>query len=399
MTTDASSNSLDPANIDPARLTLLLERAGWRLAGGRRGVFNRMEPPVNSGSITVRPWSLLIPLDRQAGDFSESMQAALADAATRTNREQWFTEIYPKLRTEPIDSFRFRKESSAPSGLISWKQGEELIQSARATLIAGAKSHVEHLRRFSNKFGQFASRYLDSVLMGQTAVGSYIVTAYAPIHSIIPISLSKSDMPAMPGTDSANARDVTESIYKALEATAEALDHQRRTGSYSAFDSGVREGLSYDLTVALQGITQDSEGGDISIEWDPVEPPRGSSTFVFEFSGAASAVLETASHRLGGPQGGPVSVTLSGRVHLLTKKHAGGPGVFGIETISKPTRKYRVRLNNPDQYHLAVRAHDEDLALRVSGNWEREGNINWIYHASVVGTADISEVFGEQPLL
>jgi hypothetical protein len=348
--------------------------------------------------MTRKRWSLLIPLNRQADDFEDLMRIAILEAANRSNREQWLTEIYPKLGSEPTDSFRFRKESSAPTGLISWKQGEELIQSARATLIAGAKSHVEHQRRFSNKFGQFASRYLDTVLMGQTAVGSYIVTAYAPIHSTIPFSLSKADLSSIPGIDAANARDVTESIHKALEATAEALEHQRTTGSYSGFENGVRDGLSYDLAVALQGITQDSDGGDISIEWDPVEPPESSSNFVFEFSGSASAVLETASHRLSAPQGGSVKLALAGRVHLLTKKHAGGPGVFGIETISKPTRKYRVRLSDPSQYHVAVRAHDQDLALRISGNWEREGNINWIYNALIVDTVELAEVV-EEPLL
>jgi len=44
-----------------------------------------------------------------------------------------------------------------------------------------------------------------------------------------------------------------------------------------------------------------------------------------------------------------------------------------------------------DDYHLAVRAHDEDLVLAVEGELERDGSMNWLYNAEIVaevGQAD-----------
>ncbi|MGW9308827.1 hypothetical protein ACWGPQ_12530 [Saccharomonospora azurea] len=325
------------------------------------------------------------------------MRAALIELAENDFKNQW-DEISARLRTNQTDSFRFRKESAAPSGLISWRQGEDLISSARSTLIAGAKAHLERARRYSNRLGQFAGRYLDNILMGQTAAGSYIITAYAPTTTLIPISSSQSDTLTLPGTDTVESRAVTASVSKALEAAQEALEHYRSTGSFSAFEDGVHRGISYELTTALRGVTKDSDGGEILIEWDPSNfiDPSSPST-LFEFKGSDSAVLETASARLGASAEGAIYTNIVGRVHLLTKKHAGGPGVFGIESIANH-RKYRVRLQDPEQYREAVHAHDEDLALQVSGNLERDGMISWIYDAQIQGTVGPVETLAQTHL-
>ncbi|MCG8916959.1 hypothetical protein L6E12_14290 [Actinokineospora sp. PR83] len=303
------------------------------------------------------------------------------------------TEILPRLRSEPADSFRFRKESTAPAGLIPWKAGEELISAARGTLVAGAKSYLDPLRRYSNKHGQFASRYLDGVFMGQTAVGSYIVTALAPTQTPVNLSNSHTDAPVIPGLEVVQARSVTRSISQALEASAEALDHYRKTGSFSGFEAGVQRGVSYDLSVALKGVTEQSAGGDITLEWDPIDIPAGTSDrFTFEFHHNDYKVFDEVAAKLAEDTHAPVAVQILGRVHLLTKKNRGGPGVFGMETVETPTRKYRVRLSDPEQYHLAVNAHDEDLGLTVTGLQERDGNITWLYNARIIRTVAIDTI-------
>ncbi|MFI8457646.1 hypothetical protein, partial [Kitasatospora sp. NPDC085464] len=59
--------------------------------------------------------------------------------------------------------------------------------------------------------------------------------------------------------------------------------------------------------------------------------------------------------------------------------------VFGVESISAGSpRKVRVRLADEEDYHAAIRAHEEDLALQVSGRLEKEGNLSWLYNATVM---------------
>lgn len=217
--------------VNAQRLTVLLKEAGWRLVGGRRGIYNRLAPP---GSEPDLSGSLVVPLDSSAPEYYELMHAALSLLSSPQYYDLWQRDISPRLSAESTDEFRFRKDSAAPSGLISWKQGEGLIESARATLVAGAKSFMEPGRRYyNNRHGQFANRYLDTVLMGQTAAGSYVITAYAPANISVPLKGSQSQVLGLEGVDLTPARQVSTAIIKAVEATVEALEHHRATGSLS----------------------------------------------------------------------------------------------------------------------------------------------------------------------
>ncbi|MEU9159059.1 hypothetical protein AB0D29_02055 [Streptomyces sp. NPDC048424] len=380
--TEMSSVTL-PARVDPGKLGALLEEAGWQRIGGRRGIYSRYSPPNLTDS-----WlnsSLMLPLDEGAPEFRDAMQSALLQLSQ--DRDFWIRFIYPRLIVEASDEFRFRKESSAPSGFISWKSGERLVESARRTLVAGAKSYMGPGRHYVNKHGRFAHRYLDQVLMGQSAPGSYIITAYAPPNAGVPLSASVDAPPfALPELGLASVRDVSQAVVRAVQATVEALDHYRSNGSLAGFEAGVLQGVSYEMTNAIIGIAENSDGADISVDWDPVMPIPSGLDSRFEFLGSDVEPLNRAAVKLATDESSHLS-RLIGRVHLLAKKQAGSPGVFGIESLtSGRARKVRVRLADEEEYHEAVRAHEEDLALEVSGRLEKEGNLSWLYDATVIRT-------------
>jgi len=247
---DPSSRQPAPRRVDPTRLTLLLEDAGWRLVGGRPGIYNRFAAP---GQASGRHGSLVVPLDPSAPEFEELMLAALSELAAPAYRDIWQRVIAPRLATEAADRLRFAKESPAPSGLIAWREGEELIESARSTLVAGAKSYMGPERHHGNRHGKFARRYLDTVLMGQTAAGSYVVTAFAPANVAVPLKGGQFEGFGLEGMDIARARQVTLAVVRAVEAVTEALHHYRATGSFSGFDEGVELGVSYEMAAALNG--------------------------------------------------------------------------------------------------------------------------------------------------
>lgn len=378
--TNMSSVTL-PARVDPGKLSTLLEEAGWQRIGGRRGIYSRYSPPTLTDA--WQNTSLMLPLDEDAPEFSDAMRSALLQLSQ--DRDFWIRSIYPRLIVDASDEFKFRKESSAPSGFIAWKSGERLVESARRTLVAGAKSYMGPGRHFVNKHGRFAHRYLDQILMGQSAPGSYIITAYAPPNGGVPLTGS-ADSPtfAVPELGLASVRDVSQAVVKAVQATVEALDHYHTSGSLSGFESGVIDGISYEMTNAILGIAENSDGADISIDWDPAIPSPTALDSHFEFQGSDVSPLSQAAIRLAADRSSEIT-TLTGRVHLLAKKQAGSPGVFGIESLSQGrVKKVRVRLSDEEEYHEAVRAHEEDLALEVSGRLEKEGNLSWLYDATVM---------------
>jgi hypothetical protein len=362
--------------IDPERLALVLQESGWKVAGQRSGMYVRLRPPEEER------YSVLVPLDREAPDYGESMRAALADIDRLVAQDISTSNIPARLIVEPSDSFRFRAESAAPIGLIAWTQGERLITSARKVLVAGSKTHIEHLKYYGNRLGQFANRYLDTVLMGQTAPGSYVVTAFAPASGFVPLSVSSIGTPPMFELDSdiTSTRSIGLSVMRAAEATKEAVEHYRERGSLSGFEELVSSGVSYEMTVALSGLVEGSDGADISVEWDPeLEPPADRPSTHIEILPSDLDVLTRASSHLAASAAPPQRVTIMGRVHLLTQREAGGPGVIGIENLSPDRpKKLRVHLTDED-YHRALRAHDDNRAVLVEGQMEREGNIYWVY--------------------
>jgi hypothetical protein len=256
-------------------------------------------------------------------------------------------------------------------------------------LAAGAKTYIEHFSYFGNRFGKFANRYLDCVLMGQTSPGSYIVTAFAPSSALVPLTAtpSESDEAGLFSTsaDAAPARAIGIAAWTAVHATTEAMTHYRETGSLAAFMELVSRGVSHEMTAALSGLVEGSEGAEISVEWDPAipTPPDLPGTHI-ELHPDDIDVLTKASNQLLAKVALAEHATITGWVHLLTRKEAGGPGVIGVENLfqDKPKR-VRVHLGD-DEYHQAVQAHDESRAVLVEGTIEREGNVHWMYDGRLV---------------
>ncbi len=296
---------------------------------------------------------------------------------------EWHRSIEPLLGMDAADVFDFRKETSAPRGLIPWNDGRDLIESARYTLVAGAKAHMEPSRHFSNRFGQFANRYLDQVLMGQSGVGSYIVTAMAPVTARVPIRKSSDATLGYDGIDEVSAREICTSVIRALEGATEALDHFKILGSMTGFEEQVNRGVSYELLRALRDMSAGADESDITVKvasmggslFQDVEPM----IHRFQFTGGDTPILERASVQLSAPSENlNERVTVEGRVHLLTKKDVGIVGVVGVDDGD---HRYRVRLSSDEEYHQAVMAHDEDRNIRVEGELSLEGSLRWLYGA------------------
>ncbi|MGW4687219.1 hypothetical protein ACWEPM_20305 [Streptomyces sp. NPDC004244] len=224
--------------------------------------------------------------------------------------------------------------------------------------------------------------------MGQTAPGSYIVTAYAPPSGAVTLKSGSDSVAPIPEIGAASVRSVSEAVVRAVEATAEALQHYKATGSLSGFEDGVARGVSYEMTSAILGMAVNSDESNIDVEWDAGSPQVVGLESSFVFRSDDVDPLLRATSKLAEDNSSQI-VTVMGRVHLLAKKQAGSPGVFGVDSLQPDgPRKVRVRLADEDDYHEAVRAHEEELALQVTGSLEKEGNLSWLYNASVVQTLE-----------
>lgn len=377
----------------PRRLVHLLREAGWKQIGGRANAYLRFAPPNEERH--PRGSSLLVPLQEEAPDFPELMQEAVRALRDFPNDSAVYT-LLSRLTTSPTDQFAFAKETAAPKGWIRWDEGESLISSARGLLVAGAKTARKRLTYFGNRYGQFANRFLDEVMMGQTEVGSYVVRAYVPVDRAIPVRGGKDAEGGVHfiGQDAVASREVSQTLVHSLASTVEAISHFRESNSLSAF-TDPELGLSYEVVTAVKRIAADSDYANISVAWEPDLGDSVSSEQEFTFTAEHVPVLERAANELVQPET-PRRVSAVGTVHLLSRLEAGGPGVVGVTTISgNPAHKIRVHLSEED-YHRAVNAHDKGHIVHVQGDLEREGNLSWLYHAQITGVTEPEP--GEQRL-
>jgi hypothetical protein len=375
-----TSEILDPGSVNSERLIRFLEDARWKRTGGRDGLYARYSPP--NEELGVGRTSLLIPLDQHAPDYRDLLRDAL-DTLRRLPHDVAAFALPTRLASAPTDEFSFSKKTTAPEGWISWDEGESLIASARSLLVVGAKSVRERRRYFGNRYGQFANRFIDGVMMGQTDVASYVVRAYVPVDRAIPFRSSRG-----PGEGASNergeisSRQVSEAVAATLGSVIEALAHHRRHNSLSAF-TRPELGLSYEAVNAVKHMVQNADHASITVAWERAAADPHTHEQEFNFTRSDIPALEIAAIALATPESG-TDARAVGAVHLLTRTERGASGVVGLTTIDgKPARKVRVHLSAAD-YGKALDAHASGRLVEVEGTLEREGNMSHLYGAHVI---------------
>ena len=214
-------------------------------------------------------------------------------------RDNSTAALLSRLTTARTDAFSFAKETIAPKGWIQWDAGESLVASARGLLIAGAKTAREVRPYFGNRYGRFAHRFLDEVMMGQTEVGSYVVRAYVPVERAIPISSSRHAAEGVhfEGQDVVNTREVSRTLVSTLESAVDALHHQQIHDSMAGF-TDPSTGLSYESLSALKAIAEAADHASITVSWDSAGQLNDYEQ-EFSFTAANVPVLRACRHRSG----------------------------------------------------------------------------------------------------
>lgn len=379
-------------------LSATLGRYGWERESGEPGRFETWVHPDNVDQI------VLLPLNPEKGDFPhllERAQRAFASLAS-VDAMRHFETLLQATRAS-LDATRFIKESAAPAGLIDWAQGEELFEAARTSLAAAAKARRERRRYFGNSGSYIAKTFIESSLMGQTEIGSFVVTAYTPADRSFHQRKADVDKPGrLDDLTLVTGRSILETLEQALVATKQALTEYRTSPRLELFGDAVSEGVSYELTRALAALARDSEESGVTIEFvpppnaDEVTPRRAE----VAFSASDAAVLDKAATYLAADDESRF-VSVLGKVTLLSRPEPGEAGIIRLDLEpGSPANKVRVRLSS-EEYDNALEAHRRDLPLRLSGTLEREGHNYWIYDPAdiSIGTPKPKALPGEDPML
>ncbi|MGQ4382301.1 hypothetical protein [Streptomyces sp. SAS_270] len=363
------------SRISDSELARLLEKNGWERFGGQANVYSRWRP---MGDESAR--GILLPQNEELADYSDLFAQAVAQA-WNLGSVRLRALLERAMTTQALgDEMKFHKEARTYEGTIPWLAGEDLHAAARKSMAVAAKSRKSRLAYFGNSNAHLARSFLESVLMGQTEVGSYVVTAYVPPAEIF---TEKKLRPGdtLPTTGTHTGRDITRSLVDVLQITREVVDHYAETGSNAGFIDNVDRGFCFEITQAVRDLVRNSDGAEVGIEMNVAADLFQDSrieTYSLEFSPADYPVLETAGNVLAATSR-PQRVTVLGAVTLLDRPQFGRPGLIRVDVLSGSTaKKMRVRLKAED-YDLAMDAHRNNMAIKVTGRQEIEGRYYWLY--------------------
>ncbi|MET9291929.1 hypothetical protein [Streptomyces sp. NPDC003077] len=354
----------DPAHLDPAVLTALLSRHGWRRRGGFAGRYARWTPPGGLGGT-----SLLVPRDRafpDSGDLLTEALAALARSAAPSAREV--------LAGLAVPSDEVRWERAGPDdGLPAapWTAQERLRAAARATLLAGALGTYGQAGYHGARHRRRAEAFLGEVMVGPAPAGRELA-AYVPV---------------------AAGREAVAGLQRALHAARDATDYQRATGRMDAFDAAVGLGVCYELADALIALVRGAEGVRITVAWSPeAGPPAGcpARPEPVEFSPGDLPALQRAARRYVRDEPA-LPVRITGTVVRLRRERPGGPGTVRLRVLSgADVTQVRMTLTAED-YRIAGHAHLVGLPIRVSGRLESRGGFRRVSGASDVTPVQVDD--------
>ena len=321
--------------------------------------------------------AVFVPTDNEASDFAPLMYRAVRQLMTFSSENIDDELKLAKLRlSESLDRFQLHlesdrtlkmKDSEAWKGIVDWEQGVDLINGARQILAAGAKTTRSYSRHFANANTTIATNYLESCYMGQTEVGSYVISALIPAEKNIQMSKNRSKK----AQSEVKSREITKTMIASLGASQEVLNEFVRKEDVEIFEWGMSQGVSAEILRGISQIIGQSET-EVSVSFAPfVEDNFKEKFFNISFTpDLKPAALKGEKILASSPS--PMPLHIMGEVvELRRKSNAPNSARIRIQSVYEgKNRSFSMELDE-EEYELAIKAHSANVMLSVRGMADR----------------------------
>lgn len=327
---------------------------------------------------------ILVPLNPESGDFAVLLSRAVrAIFAERGDAAHRVFDLLTLKVDSALASTQWKKETAVNAGLIPWADGEALYRAAQAALSASAKATRLKRMLHGSSSAYIAKRFLENTLMGQTEIGSFVITAHVPSNQRFYVSRKSENRAQVDyrNAERVTGREILETLERSLEAVRAGLDDYKRTPRVEVFLPLVEDGVSHELVKALSVMTLN---GDAAISIEQIADTATLRRVEIPFDSVESEVLGKVADRFAQAEP-PRTVLVTGEVSGLDNSSSSPIHLVKLDIVrGADIRHARVRLT-PDQYAMAVQAHAESLWLTVAGQLEKDGREYWLYGATDVG--------------
>ncbi len=365
--------------VTAEQLQAYLQSNGWREDGHIRSVatiWHRSELGQEEAEILVPTAS--------AKDYRSRLRDALASVVRFEDRN--VTDIVADVRRlhSNLISVRVIHQDTA-DGTIPINDGVILVAKARDLLSSAAQSVYAKKKQFLGKVATETKAYLDTLRLGQTEVGSYVVNVFAPLQIGDSAVGHTSDGQSL-------AQAITHSLVTGLEALSRATKEFEAAGDYRVFDAAVMSGASSNLCDALIGFSGEDRDRTFEITVTAAAGPLFSSESKrFGFGTSDIKMLEKAT----GYYKDEYVLSqrrLTGHIRKLSRPKNETSGTVVMQAqIGDAERSIKIELSG-DEYHLAVLAHDNSELVRVDGDVHIKSKSAWLLNPTNFGVIRIDDL-------
>lgn len=350
--------------LSPADVMAYLRARGWK----------EIERIGDRGSVWIchipgrGEFEALVPLDVALPDYTLRMGDVVQVLSEVEGRH--YEEVYRDLSAASADVIRIRvRQAGEVAGMIPLEAGVALVEKARDLLSAAACAAIQPRPAFHTRRPERVTEYLHKVHLGQTEVGSYVVT----LISKVPPELSQRQarLPILP-EDEPFERKVTATLAIALAEARAAAELAMVKGTLDAFERAVQRGVSANLCQAIAEMVGQEQGADVAfrITWAASRPSDLPGTV--DFPGHLLPVIGEAG-RLLRERTPDVGASVCGYVIKLERQPEAPLGLVTILDMSEDrVRQVKIELDR-QHYNLAVEAHQSGRRVTCTGDLYREG--------------------------
>jgi hypothetical protein len=312
-------------------------------------------------------WEAAIPAPGTR-DFAEAVAQLLKVLADAEHRSQ--LEIFRDVSEAGSDVVRLPlADSLSGDGTLAVERGVAAIEASRDLVLAAACATVQKRPAHAGRRPAEASEYMNRVRLGQTEVGSFVLTIVSPVtpRLLSDDLLSEEEQPF--------ERRVLQTLASGVAAATAAAKTAATTEDLAPFRDVVEAGVSANLCESLATLvdcTTRPDGLELGISWARNRPlVAGPRTRILVPREVVPTMREAA--RLFRQTTPRESFELEGQVYRLERSPGERSGrVFLNGLIDGKLRGVCLQLEDAG-YQLALRAHDQRQRLACVGELVREG--------------------------
>jgi len=352
--------------IPPRSLRYYLEAHGWQRTQEYREhghVYGRADTDTE----------LLVPRSSGLADYARRVHELLHFLSQLEERTPW--AVLRDFSVAEVDLIRVQLPDAHTGPSIPIADATLLVTEAQNLLRAAACSATKPQRAYRAGRHKAATDYLETVHMGQTERGSFIINLLSPVP---PNLVEASQDVLFPGEPTPPfERRVVRKLNSGLRAARDAVRQADSGLGISSFEDRVRDGVSANLCSAAATLIERGQGLVVSISWSLNRPEPGGRA-VTRFDATDAPVLEEASRLLKSRQERP-DEHIEGYVSRLARDEYATEGTVTIKTpIDGLLTSVKVAFP-PEDYGLVSQAHAERQAVALEGDLRREGS-RWRLH-------------------